>query len=233
SRPSSSFTNKASNASNVSNMKQGTLSFASAKRTNSAVNVNSKKSAVLTRSSSSAVEKEKINPAESPVKVQRDAQDRVLVYDLSSEEEYTPAAETTVPAKRTRASTKSQLSSSTKKNVSSKTSKSESTPTPVEAEREHLDVQDKTGRYRRYHNEVRERMGYIQPIHGEGQNKIHQMLRFFDMSSEFGPCIGMTRLERWERAEAFGLNPPVRGILLTKEGTEKEEYTQCVLYGEV
>lgn len=62
----------------------------------------------------------------------------------------------------------------------------------------------------------------------------------------------MTRLERWERAETLGLRPPpeastykmhltineaivfqVRQILLTKEGSEKEEYVQCVLYGEV
>jgi len=62
----------------------------------------------------------------------------------------------------------------------------------------------------------------------------------------------MTRLERWERAETLGLRPPpeastyqihitihdaivfqVRQILLTTEGSEKEEYTQCVLYGEV
>ena len=27
-------------------------------------------------------------------------------------------------------------------------------------------------------------------------------------SSEYGPCIGMTRLERWERAKSLGLNPP-------------------------
>ncbi|KAF8838994.1 hypothetical protein BDN67DRAFT_970727 [Paxillus ammoniavirescens] len=215
-------------------MKQGTLSFASAKRTNSAVNVNSKKPAALTRSSSSAIEKEKIKPPESPVQVQRDARDRVIMYDTSSEEEYTPE-ETTVPAKRTRSRTKAHLPSSTTKNASSKPSKPESTPAPVEAEREHLDVEDKAGRYRGYYNEVRAKMGYTQPIHGEGQNKIHQMLRFFDMSFEFGPCIGMTRLERWERAEAFGLNPPVevREILLTKEGIEKEDYAQCVLYGEV
>ncbi|KIK79157.1 hypothetical protein PAXRUDRAFT_834233 [Paxillus rubicundulus Ve08.2h10] len=215
-------------------MKQGTLSFASAKRTNSLVNVNSKKPAALARSSSSAVDKEKIKPAEIFVQVQRDTQGSGIVDDISSEEEYAPAQETTVPAKRTRSRTKAHLSSSMK-NASSKTSRSESTPAPVGAERKHLDVEDKAGCYRRYYNEVRSRMGYIQPIHGEGQNQILQMLRFFDMSYEFGPCIGMTRLERWERAEAFGLNPPVevREILLTKEGTEKEEYAQCVLYGEV
>ncbi len=30
----------------------------------------------------------------------------------------------------------------------------------------------------------------------------------FDLSYEYGPCVGVTRLERWERALALGLNPP-------------------------
>lgn len=34
------------------------------------------------------------------------------------------------------------------------------------------------------------------------------MLRAFDLTSKFGPCSGMTRLERWQRAEALGLAPP-------------------------
>jgi hypothetical protein len=28
-------------------------------------------------------------------------------------------------------------------------------------------------------------------------------------SYEYGPCVGVTRLERWERAAALGLSPPV------------------------
>lgn len=35
-----------------------------------------------------------------------------------------------------------------------------------------------------------------------------RLLRAFDLNSKFGPCVGMTRLERWERAEKFGLAPP-------------------------
>ncbi len=35
-----------------------------------------------------------------------------------------------------------------------------------------------------------------------------RVLRQFDLSSKFGPCTGMTRLERWERAEGLGLKPP-------------------------
>lgn len=45
-------------------------------------------------------------------------------------------------------------------------------------------------------------------VHFEDQPKIYQMLRVFDNTCEFGPCVGMTRLERWERAQALGLNPP-------------------------
>ena len=27
-------------------------------------------------------------------------------------------------------------------------------------------------------------------------------------SDQYGPCVGVTRIERWERASALGLNPP-------------------------
>ncbi|KAI0073064.1 hypothetical protein K474DRAFT_1667052 [Panus rudis PR-1116 ss-1] len=86
------------------------------------------------------------------------------------------------------------------------------------------------------YGESRAKMGNIPPIHTEKQNKIHHILRVFDLSYEYGPCIGVSRLQRWERAEALGLTPPpeVRDILVTKEGREKPEYSQCVFYaGEV
>lgn len=36
----------------------------------------------------------------------------------------------------------------------------------------------------------------------------------FIRSYEYGPCIGVTRLERWNRAEALGLSPPPEVRLL-------------------
>ncbi|GAX72684.1 hypothetical protein CEUSTIGMA_g140.t1 [Chlamydomonas eustigma] len=33
-------------------------------------------------------------------------------------------------------------------------------------------------------------------------------LRSFDLTSKFGPCCGVTRLERWKRAHSLGLHPP-------------------------
>lgn len=34
-------------------------------------------------------------------------------------------------------------------------------------------------------------------------------LREWDMNSRFGPCMSMTRLERWQRADKLSMDPPV------------------------
>lgn len=71
------------------------------------------------------------------------------------------------------------------------------------------------------------RLTFILIVHAEGQNKVDHILRVFDKcvfiytgflnalnltyplsSYEYGPFIGVTRLERWQRASALGLNPP-------------------------
>ena len=75
-------------------------------------------------------------------------------------------------------------------------------------------------------------------------------------SYEYGPCVGVTRLERWDRADALGLNPPLEGspavlpifsesvdlsyvspqvreILMSKEGSEDSRLVHSVLYDEV
>ncbi|KAM7201184.1 DNA polymerase delta subunit 4 [Naviculisporaceae sp. PSN 640] len=45
--------------------------------------------------------------------------------------------------------------------------------------------------------------------HGEGLTVGEKVLRYFDVSSQYGPCIGIDRLRRWKRAERLGLNPPI------------------------
>ena len=35
-----------------------------------------------------------------------------------------------------------------------------------------------------------------------------ELLRQFDMSFKYGPCVGISRTIRWERAHKFGLEPP-------------------------
>ncbi|KAF4357148.1 hypothetical protein G4B88_017325 [Cannabis sativa] len=42
----------------------------------------------------------------------------------------------------------------------------------------------------------------------EDYDKDEEVLRQFDLDMAFGPCSGMTRMARWERASRLGLNPP-------------------------
>jgi len=42
----------------------------------------------------------------------------------------------------------------------------------------------------------------------EEYDDMEEILRQFDMNLAYGPCLGMTRLGRWERAQRIGLNPP-------------------------
>ncbi|KAK4243919.1 DNA polymerase delta, subunit 4-domain-containing protein [Corynascus novoguineensis] len=55
--------------------------------------------------------------------------------------------------------------------------------------------------------------------HTEGLTTGEKVLRYFDVSSQYGPCIGITRLKRWQRAQRLGLNPPVEvlAVLLKEE----------------
>uniref|UniRef100_A0A1A7WFP1 Polymerase (DNA-directed), delta 4, accessory subunit n=2 Tax=Iconisemion striatum TaxID=60296 RepID=A0A1A7WFP1_9TELE len=43
-----------------------------------------------------------------------------------------------------------------------------------------------------------------------------QKLKQFDLDWRFGPCTGISRLQRWERAQLHGLKPPeeIRYLLL-------------------
>ncbi|KAG0069567.1 hypothetical protein BGZ89_002574 [Linnemannia elongata] len=46
-------------------------------------------------------------------------------------------------------------------------------------------------------------------IHQEDITEQEKILRQFDLASKYGPCLDMTRLERWERASLLGLSPPM------------------------
>ncbi|XP_051993634.1 DNA polymerase delta subunit 4-like isoform X1 [Xyrauchen texanus] len=53
-----------------------------------------------------------------------------------------------------------------------------------------------------------------------------QELKVFDLDQRFGPCTGISRLQRWERAALHGMNPPqeIKDILLNTD----PEYTQSL-----
>ncbi|XP_007942892.1 DNA polymerase delta subunit 4 [Orycteropus afer afer] len=56
-----------------------------------------------------------------------------------------------------------------------------------------------------------------------------ELLRQFDLAWQYGPCTGITRLQRWHRAEQMGLDPPaeVHQVLKTHPGDPR---FQCSLW---
>jgi len=150
------------------NLKQGTLSFASAKRTNSVPNGKSQKRTTVTK-------KGKNEREETPVEALNDVQFGKAI-EISSDEEGATASEIIVPVKRSRPSTK-------------RSSAQQEPPQPLQSEKqkpstegERLDVEDKAGRYRKYHNEVRSKMGHIPPSkHGRPTVNTVEKKRLFHL----------------------------------------------------
>lgn len=46
-------------------------------------------------------------------------------------------------------------------------------------------------------------------VHQESLSLDEKILREWDMSGQYGPCIGIARLKRWKRANTLGLEPPI------------------------
>ncbi|KAG9248675.1 putative DNA polymerase delta subunit 4 [Calycina marina] len=56
-------------------------------------------------------------------------------------------------------------------------------------------------------------------VHQAGLGVEEKILRLFDMSSQYGPAIGIARMKRWVRANKLGLAPPIEvlAVLLREE----------------
>ncbi|KAM8813405.1 DNA polymerase delta subunit 4 [Rhynchonycteris naso] len=59
-----------------------------------------------------------------------------------------------------------------------------------------------------------------------------ELLRQFDLARQYGPCTGITRLQRWHRAEQMGLEPPpeVHQVLQTHLGDPRFQFSLWHLY---
>ncbi|KIH89188.1 DNA polymerase delta subunit 4 [Sporothrix brasiliensis 5110] len=71
---------------------------------------------------------------------------------------------------------------------------------------------------RRYWRAI-EAEGTARRVHQEGLDLSEKVLRHFDVSSHFGPCVGITRKSRWLRAQRLGLSPPIEvlAVMLKEE----------------
>ncbi|WZN58485.1 subunit 4 of DNA polymerase delta [Chloropicon roscoffensis] len=57
-----------------------------------------------------------------------------------------------------------------------------------------------------------------------------KVLRRFDLASKYGPCVGITRMERWIRARDLGLDPPA-SVCDILARSENRDVTDRALWG--
>ncbi|KAL3709081.1 hypothetical protein TMatcc_002870 [Talaromyces marneffei ATCC 18224] len=69
-----------------------------------------------------------------------------------------------------------------------------------------LEISD--AQIRRYWNEE-EHSRKAPRVHQNGLDMDEKILRHFDLSSQYGPCIGISRIKRWRRAHMLDLEPPI------------------------
>eukprot|EP00210_Caulerpa_lentillifera_P001719 g1652.t1 len=61
-----------------------------------------------------------------------------------------------------------------------------------------------------------------------GEDDEDKILKTFDLDMKFGACIGISRLERWERAKKFGLDPPTEIKKILTKYDEHDPKNKCL-----
>ncbi|TFK39714.1 DNA polymerase delta, subunit 4-domain-containing protein [Crucibulum laeve] len=225
-----------------SQLKQGTLQFTTAKRTTS---ISGKPKAIVTRSRSTLSQTRKASKVDDSSSDEDDLDDIEFDPDVEAVDEVEDFDEVEDVGKSTTRPITPASTSATQSDTRTASntvntgpenlfrSKDNNLKSPVKETIVRPELNDKDLKWRKIYGEAREVTGSIPLIHAEDQNKIHAILRVFDMTYKYGPCVGMTRLERWGRAKKLGLNPPqeIYDILNTREGTEKTEYSESAFYG--
>ncbi|KAI6913776.1 hypothetical protein KC318_g5984 [Hortaea werneckii] len=60
-------------------------------------------------------------------------------------------------------------------------------------------------------------------LHQEEMSVYERILREWDMSGQYGPCIGIARLKRWKRANLLGLKPPIEVLAVLLKDMDSGE----------
>ncbi|KAJ5256876.1 hypothetical protein N7478_012980 [Penicillium angulare] len=60
-------------------------------------------------------------------------------------------------------------------------------------------------------------------IHEADVKLEEKILRNFDLSIDYGPCVGIGRLDRWRRAARMGLEPPIEVLTVLLKGEDISE----------
>ncbi|KAI4238256.1 MAG: hypothetical protein L6R40_005796 [Gallowayella cf. fulva] len=70
-------------------------------------------------------------------------------------------------------------------------------------------------------------------VHQKELSLHEKILRHFDLSSQYGPCVGIPRMRRWKRAEGLGLKPPIEvlAVLVREEKGMERAFMDGLLGG--
>ncbi|KAJ5083427.1 hypothetical protein N7456_012854 [Penicillium angulare] len=60
-------------------------------------------------------------------------------------------------------------------------------------------------------------------VHEDDVKLEEKILRNFDLSIDYGPCVGIDRLGRWRRAARMGLEPPIEVLTVLLKGEDISE----------
>jgi len=152
-------------------LKQGKLAFSSLKRSESTPSISSGKA------------KGKKNVAHQP-QLALTAQPNTETADSSSDSSDDEVEERVVIRRRSL-------------RVPAATLMKDAKPEGEAVPRKTLNVNDR--RWNAIYGQAKKKMGNVAAVHAKVNEitKIDDILRVFDMSYEYGPCVGVTRLERW------------------------------------
>ncbi|KAH0541291.1 hypothetical protein FGG08_004215 [Glutinoglossum americanum] len=71
-------------------------------------------------------------------------------------------------------------------------------------------------------------------VHQQDLSIHEKILRHFDISSQYGPCIGIARMKRWKRANGLGLRPPIQVLaVLLQEEAKQNMKTEVAIVDEL
>ncbi|RGP62506.1 DNA polymerase delta subunit 4 [Fusarium sporotrichioides] len=109
----------------------------------------------------------------------------------------------------------------------------EAAPEPVKTESELQAEKVTDAQIKKYWKSI-ENQWSTPRLHQQGVSQNERILRYFDVSSQYGPCIGMPRMKRWKRAGRLGLNPPIEVLaVLMKEESKGNDQIETAHMDEI
>ncbi|OTA98675.1 hypothetical protein M426DRAFT_325788 [Hypoxylon sp. CI-4A] len=95
------------------------------------------------------------------------------------------------------------------------------TEQPAEKSEAELRAANISGRHIDQYWRRLERERVAKRVHQEELTVAEKVLRYWDVSSQYGPCVGISRVKRWKRADKLGLNPPLEVLAVLQREEAK------------